>query len=330
MTVDQLLKPRIKILGAYPFGPYPIGSIIEPDGAGNFIMTKTHHRNEFGEEVTSENFYPADAAVKQFPLLFAFAPWYEGRSMEQMPEYLKLANYPGPGEFIIKVSNWGLKDFNNKKDVLGFEVFGKMTDYNMQFNVSIHVPATQEQYNDFIKQQGDAGKKILFPNDFANFAKRFAENWSVPFIYEPLDVTDESGSYRIKLEEQLYSDVNQKEIKTKSLLQPDLFTITISYCANRFHTPEFMFFLLLQVFAKSKIPETCGVDEKADQCAALYILDRAEFEGRHNIAGISRKIEDGFYVMFQQYANPDMHLRYTNFKQWLSNHELFQRIKKFL
>lgn len=71
-TIDHLLTPRFEVIADYPGTMRNIGSVIDSD-----YTFLTH----------SDKGYPA-----QFPHLFRPLQWWEKRSAEDMPKYLKIDN----------------------------------------------------------------------------------------------------------------------------------------------------------------------------------------------------------------------------------------------
>lgn len=69
LSVEQLLMPRYMVIADYPGSKYPVGFIIVLDGSA--LWVKEH--KEFHDK---------------YPHLFRAMLWYEGRKVEDMPEYL--------------------------------------------------------------------------------------------------------------------------------------------------------------------------------------------------------------------------------------------------
>ncbi len=68
MTPEELMIPRYKVIGDYPNSPYKLDDIILLSKR-SFHLTTTSYRNEFGETITSENYFSNDE-IKKYPKLF--------------------------------------------------------------------------------------------------------------------------------------------------------------------------------------------------------------------------------------------------------------------
>lgn len=76
LTVEELLRPRYKVVADYPKSIYKIGTIIN---AGT----------------TSEDCIYCDLEgprMRHYPHLFQPLPWWSDRKVEDMPEYVKHVN----------------------------------------------------------------------------------------------------------------------------------------------------------------------------------------------------------------------------------------------
>lgn len=83
-TVEELLKPRYKVIADYPKSVYEVGTIIN---AGT----------------TSEDCIYCDREgprMRHYPHLFQPLPWWSDRKVEDMPEYVRCLCYGGEDERI--------------------------------------------------------------------------------------------------------------------------------------------------------------------------------------------------------------------------------------
>lgn len=85
--IEQLMRPRWKIVADYPHSPLPAGSLLDGNGE-SFCVSRTHYQ-DFGE-LHSQNNYMPEAYLYGFPHLFRKLEWWEERAVEEMPEYVKL------------------------------------------------------------------------------------------------------------------------------------------------------------------------------------------------------------------------------------------------
>lgn len=81
MTTEELLIPRYKVTGPYPFSPYKVGEIITPNnGSINFIAAQTE---------TYYHFLPI-SRIAEMENLFEPLLWWKDRKVEDMPQFVKV------------------------------------------------------------------------------------------------------------------------------------------------------------------------------------------------------------------------------------------------
>jgi hypothetical protein len=134
LTKEQLLIPRYKIIAPIPFKEeedfWRVGEILDRDWGWH------------GDDDDGFKYHISD-----YPHLFKNLEWYEDRTPDQMPEYLRyvvdfMGHYGAPLNSIFKVSEyktWG--------DALAFysdQLKGK------PLYLAHTLPATEEEYNAFI------------------------------------------------------------------------------------------------------------------------------------------------------------------------------------
>lgn len=78
LTVEELLKPRYEVIALYPDCDFKIGQIIEFED-----------RDEKGILTFRESEYWSPQDFDNYPHLFRKLSWWEKRSVEEMPEYVK-------------------------------------------------------------------------------------------------------------------------------------------------------------------------------------------------------------------------------------------------
>lgn len=86
--VEQLMRPRYKVVADYFYNPYKVGDIIEGTDLERFHLTTTKYRDEFGEERESENYYTADY-LEKYSNLFRKLEWWQERSIDELPEFVR-------------------------------------------------------------------------------------------------------------------------------------------------------------------------------------------------------------------------------------------------
>lgn len=85
-SVEDLLKPRVKVTADYPESPFRIGDILEHDGEPDecWILNRTGRKY-------------INLETSTYPAIFKKLEWWEEREPEQLPEYVKPVN---PKEYL--------------------------------------------------------------------------------------------------------------------------------------------------------------------------------------------------------------------------------------
>lgn len=124
----DLMIPRYKVIADWPGSlSIEVGQII------------TGNVGEVGAEM-----FRLDA----FPHLFRKLNWYEERDIEYMPKYVKLS-FDGKTHFVHKVERWTRENSDGQPL---YEYFNKV-NYLTIGCVSELLPATEEEYNDYINSK---------------------------------------------------------------------------------------------------------------------------------------------------------------------------------
>jgi len=81
MSTEELLKPRIKVIGPAPLMKNEVGSLLRrmDDGGGYSFGIRT---------ISSQHFYLLDE-FKEWPSSFKILEWWEERDIKDMPLFLK-------------------------------------------------------------------------------------------------------------------------------------------------------------------------------------------------------------------------------------------------
>src|ERR1044072_2667751 len=95
---NDLLKPRYKVIADYPGNAYKLGDIITfvEDGCSELIANYSAVNGD------RTRLMSAKKKSDKYPHLFKKLEWWEGRNLEEMPEYL---NCPSRKMF-FKVEKW--------------------------------------------------------------------------------------------------------------------------------------------------------------------------------------------------------------------------------
>lgn len=120
MTVEELLKPRYKVIADYPGSAFKIGELVQP-------------HPKYGFDIFP---YP-----EKYPHLFKPLAWYEEREVSDMPGYVKVNPdlWDHSLDRVEKVKSW-----TGCGQVVEFES-GKEghSDY--------WIPANKKEYQDYLK-----------------------------------------------------------------------------------------------------------------------------------------------------------------------------------
>jgi hypothetical protein len=160
MAPEELLIPRYKVIGPYPFSPYNVGDIISTDPPlKTFIAAQTERYSLFMPIKRMED----------MPNLFRLMEWHEERKIEEMPEYVKVTREDCVKDtgLYCKVYKWSVFDekFPSVAGHFGAElegytplylartelnfpgqIYGRLNAMNLQ-------PATREEYEQYNKQK---------------------------------------------------------------------------------------------------------------------------------------------------------------------------------
>lgn len=145
LTKEQLLIPRVMCVG---------GKEGEPnDTSGDFItgdiLTQTEKRfSKWKSSKLKHTVYLDTSFIEKFPHLFRPMPWWEGRKPEDMPEYVVFNN--DSLAVYYKVTTWDKISENIWQFVLNDS---RKFSYDMTVWGSTISPATEQEYNEYIKQK---------------------------------------------------------------------------------------------------------------------------------------------------------------------------------
>lgn len=130
--IDNLMKPRYELIEDYPGCNLEVGEI-------------------FGYEGIDVEFY------EKYPKIFRKVNWYEDREEQELPKYLKFV-WDGNLQDVVKVNSWlygnSYAEEKNKTGKLnGFTQLSHTTDSLPRVSLNGWEPATEKEYQTFIKQQ---------------------------------------------------------------------------------------------------------------------------------------------------------------------------------
>lgn len=126
MNIEELLKPRYKVVAEYPGSPLLLEDILTYDERGYFYNFNMH----------------CVINPERYPAIFKPLEWWEERAADEMPEYVK-DNYCGE---VHKVSAWtGINSFGRPL----YTYKQKSGNEGQTFVGITIVPATKEEYGQY-------------------------------------------------------------------------------------------------------------------------------------------------------------------------------------
>lgn len=135
MSVEELLKPRWKVIADYPGSEFILNEILSESEKNQII-----YYSDDGKHYISPEYYPA---------IFQPLKWWEQRSIEDIPKYIKNDGgvYEMDSYFPVKLGTlwqWSIKIHGEDAR------FGIQTMYIIDNKV---LPSTEEEFNSFINNQ---------------------------------------------------------------------------------------------------------------------------------------------------------------------------------
>ncbi len=146
IMVQDLMKPRYKVIADYPHSVDEIGHIITIEGERYFTLSNASK---------STQVYPVDKRrttseyYNRYPHLFELLPWYVERSVEdlQSVKYLKLV-YNNRIQYLHKVERFNGENLHGQPL---YEYYNKVNHLSTAC-VSELEPATESEYTQFTNQ----------------------------------------------------------------------------------------------------------------------------------------------------------------------------------
>lgn len=143
MTIENLLKPRYKVIATMPFGKFEVGDILlnlkcttRPDQKeGEYIWMVVGGR--FGGKSVG---IPMIKDPEKYPHLFQKLQWWQYREDSDMPKYVKWTSTERKGMIQKSIFN------RDKNEIL---LDGDCMTYT-SWIVALW-PATEQEYNDYIR-----------------------------------------------------------------------------------------------------------------------------------------------------------------------------------
>jgi hypothetical protein len=143
LTKQQLLIPRVLCIGGEQGKPNDTsGDYITGD-----ILTQTVKSiHKWKSEKLKHSVYFCDKWIEQFPHLFKPLPWWYGRTVEEMPEYVKNTD-------ILSMNNGKVyKVIKHEDNFVYLEVVPVLRN-NPRFHIENFEPADISDYQEYQKQK---------------------------------------------------------------------------------------------------------------------------------------------------------------------------------
>lgn len=136
MSTQELLTPRYEVIADYPNSPWEVGDILT-------------HKLGFTYRLNHSEIVRNLPDIDKYPHLFAPMPWWQGRSVEEMPRYVE--NKSG---YILPVVEWRISkfgvDFLTEKH--------KLDKHNTWHNPTWYKPSDYTAYINEPKNETDGSK----------------------------------------------------------------------------------------------------------------------------------------------------------------------------
>lgn len=146
MTVEELMKPRYKVIADYPNSEFEVGTIINFPNKSDYYTGSDEWESEFVKDKNKGGqFKFCIKKIEPFPHLFKKLEWWEDRAIEDMPEYVKCIKTPDqkimPGDILKPIWNG---------------IDGKTGGHYIFLYTNCFIPSTEAEYTNYInsKQHG--------------------------------------------------------------------------------------------------------------------------------------------------------------------------------
>lgn len=132
LSVEELLKPRYKVIAPFPRGFLPVGTVFILDNESVIAALPNGKK-----KITSSYYY---SEPEECPNIFKELKFWEERRKEDLPKYIKYVDDKGT-EFektiCLEVKEWIIDDEYTRPDDFGVLAFKDL----------ISTPITLEEYN---------------------------------------------------------------------------------------------------------------------------------------------------------------------------------------
>lgn len=147
LTKEQLLSPRYKVIADYPGSHFDVGDTLL---YLKLNSAYTYRRIGGIKHKSWESIgQPTFKSPESFPHIFRLMDWWEERTPEDMPRFVKLPS--GEVHSVTTIE----KDHTGE---LFYNFIGDESGIGMYFSFS--EPATQEDYNSYINKQNGTNDSI--------------------------------------------------------------------------------------------------------------------------------------------------------------------------
>lgn len=164
--IQELLKPRYKVIGDYPSSDYEVGLVIHFPEKENWF---TKDLEWVTEPIRGKNGGISQRSIKYFeeyPNLFKLLEWWEERDIKDMPEYVKFNEDRMSTTFLDGVEE---PEFHKVKRhwAESLDTHWRYSSYkhfisewhNVAYNYSAFLPSTEYEYNDYNKTYNESNHR---------------------------------------------------------------------------------------------------------------------------------------------------------------------------
>lgn len=129
-TVEELMRPRYKVIADYPGQRFQIGDVIE-----TYETTMCY---AIGNSPHSEPEWSEKVSLIDYPAIFMKLEWWEDRQKEDMPQFVK-----------SKFACWVNDTIYEEGQIVKIISINRLANDDLSF----FLPSTEQEYNDYIKSK---------------------------------------------------------------------------------------------------------------------------------------------------------------------------------
>lgn len=142
--VEDLLKPRYKVIGLYPACPFKIGEVILPKYNSDDMRDIVDDAERFFS--LNDKDLHGNGDLNIYPAVFKKLEWYEERKESEMPLYIKCIIDCRILKDTILKANW--ETYTTSK-----EIAHRGTNPDFWIDACYFYPATEKEFTEYLNQK---------------------------------------------------------------------------------------------------------------------------------------------------------------------------------